>query len=142
MSCKLAAPYAVDFSQLSGSIGPADLPCEHLRAHRLQIFTHSLRTADILNDGSRLMSLVNEVVAQHCNHQVRRYEMSLFIHEHHAVSITVIDDARIRADFLHELLKSHHIFVYQRIRLMIRERAVHRVENIFRLIAENLLRVQ
>ena len=142
MSCKLAAPYAVDFSQLSGSIGPADLPCEHLRAHRLQIFTHGLRTADILNDIAGFMSFVNEIVTQHCNHQVRRYEMSLFIHEHHAVSITVIDDTRISADFLHELLKSHHILVYQWVRLVIRKRAVHRVENIFRLIAENLLRVQ
>ena len=52
----------------------------------------------------------------------------MFIHEHYTVSIAIEHDADISFGFAHFLLQRDDIFRFQRIRLVVRERAVQRVE--------------
>ena len=71
MACELTAPDAVQFTELACGIGAAHLPGEHLRTHRLEILAHGLRTADILYHNAFLSPLVNEIMTQEGDDEVR-----------------------------------------------------------------------
>ena len=88
------------------------------------------------------MPFVDEIVAQNCNHEVWRYEVALLIHEHNAVSITIIDDTYICACLFHELFQCYYVLMNQRVRLMIRECSIHLIEDVVVVCPENLLGIE
>ena len=122
--------------------GTSDLPGRHLASHRSEVLAYRLRAADVLEHGSGLVPLVDEIVAENGDHQVRRDELALVVHEHHTVSVTIIDDTHIRAGLLHQSLKRLDILRNQRVRLVVREVSVKFFEYVGRLIAENLTGVK
>ena len=142
VSGKLTAPDSVKFTELLRGECTADLPGSHLATHRCEVLPYRLRAADVLEHGSGLVPLVDEIVAENGDHQVRRDELALVVHEHHTVSVTIIDDTHIRAGLLHQSLKRLDILRNQRVRLVVREVSVKFFEYVGRLIAENLTGVK
>ena len=71
--------------------------------------------------------------------EVGRHEIAFLVHEHHPVRISVVYDSGIRARLLHEILERNHVVVDERIRFVVREAAVHGVEDIIASVPENIL---
>ena len=87
---------------------------------------------------SLLASFLKEIVAENCDHKVWRNETAVLIHKHHAVSISVIDDTDVRLGFSNQLLKIYDVLRIERIRLVVRETAIHLLIYICRLVAEDI----
>ncbi len=77
-----------------------------------------------------------------CNHQVRRYEAAVFVHEHHPVGVTVVNYSDICSRFPYKILEGLDILLHKRIRLMVREAAVKLSKNIVRDISEDIVGIQ
>ena len=71
-------------------------------------------------------------MAQHRDHQVGGYELAFVVHEHDPVGVAVIDYSHIGTDFPDELLERLYILEDQGVGLMVREAAVHLLEDVCR----------
>ena len=140
MSCKFSSPQTVYLSELRSGISPAHSPGVQLYAILLKILSYGIRTADFLKHlripGSALHA---KILCHQCDNQVRCHKPGLVIHEHDSVRIPVIYHSDVSLSFGHKIAKQLNVLRHQRIRLMIRETSVHRVEDIGRLVAEHLL---
>ncbi len=105
----------------------------------LQKFADSLGTAYLLQD-TRILeaALVAEIQGHEGYYQVRGHESGLVVHEHHPVSVSVVDDAHIGSATAYKLLERLHVLGHERIRLVVREAAVYGVEDVFRAVAIDL----
>ena len=134
-----SAERAINLAQLHGGVGTTHPPDVHLAAHLLQVFRHRFGGPNILNDKTLDIFLFDEVMSQHGNHQIRGDEVAVLIDEHHAVGVTIEDHTDVGLGFTHLFLQRDNIFRFQRIRLVVREGAVQRVEQVERLVPEDLL---
>ena len=128
MSGQLAAPDTVDLAQFRGGEGAAHLPGVHLASHRFEVLAHGLGRADVLQDDALEAALVHIVAAHQGDEEVGGDEAALLVHEDHAVRISVVDDAGVGLYFPDKVLEGNHVRFDQRVGLMVRETAVHRVE--------------
>ena len=136
MAGKFASEHTVKLAKFQSSICTSYPPCVHHTTHRSQIFSDSLRTSDVLMHITFLPSFLKEIMSQHGNHQIRRDETTVFIHEHDAVCITVENDSDVSLCLSDKFLKIDNISRNQRIWLMIRETSVHVLIYICRLLTK------
>ena len=125
MSGKFSSIYSVKFAKFQRGKGSSHSPRVHFTAHRGKVLPYCLRTADILKHYPLFSPFFEEIMSENGNHQVRRDESAVFIHEHNSVSITIIDDSDIGFGLSDKFLQCLHICRHQRVRFMIWERAIH-----------------
>ena len=137
MAGDFAAPDAAQLAKLRRSVGAAHPPHGDSRSQRLQIFGNGLGTADVFQDDALLPFFLDEILAQQRDDQVGRNETARLVDEHHAVGITVVDDADITFVRDDQFLQVNHIFGLEGIGLVVRETAVEGIVEITGLFTEN-----
>ena len=135
MTGELTAPHTVNLTEFLGGKGAAHLPGFHGATHGGQVLTHGLGRTDILQDDALQAPFSHKVTAHEGNHEVRADETALLVNEHHAVCVSVVDNAGIGLYFLDLLFQGEAVLLDERVGLVVGEAAIQGIKQIMDVLA-------